>query len=132
MIVEHTYISIDGKRFDDEQDCLEYERKFLFSNIKEEIKMYDTEGNLLPLNDEVDFEISSQEAVKIVIPTEELYDYLYEYIDKYYMIYCIDIDEITSEGIWYRVECSNDFHETMYLKEDEYLETIEKMKRVLI
>ena len=131
MIVEHTYVAIDGERFDDEDDCLEYERKFLFDKIKE-IKMYDAEGNLLPLNDEIDFETSSQEAMKIVIPTEELYNYLYEYIDRYYMIYCIDIDEINSAGTWYRVECSNDFHECMYLREDEYLKTINKMKRVLI
>ena len=51
MTVETIYIADDGTKFDDENSCLQYERKTALDKIKNSIFLFDDNGNELPLDD---------------------------------------------------------------------------------
>ena len=45
-----TYVAFDGEEFDDEDDCLAYERKLQATNFKGEIFFYDINRKPVPLD----------------------------------------------------------------------------------
>ena len=68
MEIKTTYIAFDGKEFDDEDLCTEYEGKIRYPALLEQAKFYDSRGNRVApqyvIND-------SDLAYFISLPTEE-------------------------------------------------------------
>ena len=87
------YIADDGKEFDDEFECEEYEWILKHPHLKE-IKCYDKIGK--PLENIVS-EDTYNRCERIVVPTEECVAELSELAD--YAGFC-DYSDITEPGIW--------------------------------
>lgn len=49
MIVKQTYIAEDGKEFEYERECAEYEAQIRAKEFKDTAMLFDSEGNPLPL-----------------------------------------------------------------------------------
>lgn len=78
MEIKMTYVAFDGKEFDDEDLCLEYEGKIRYPALLEQAKFYDSRGNkIIPRyvinnNDTVYFvNLLTEEAVKQYKKLEE-------------------------------------------------------------
>ena len=96
------YIADDGKEFDNEYDCEDYEWLLNHSNLKD-IKCYDKNGKLFEnLMDENTYLYSE----KIIVPTDMCAKELKE-LATYTGYYCYS--HITEAGIWMVKEHKNDW-----------------------
>ena len=73
MRVIKTYIADDGKRFDSEYECMEYEEKLRSNKFADSAFLFDQDGKKLPLTGD-----GFEQAYFIICKTEEAADYLYE------------------------------------------------------
>lgn len=77
------YYAFDGKDFDDEDECQEYELELMRQNLG--VKMFDGEGN-----DEEDLE----QALFVYVPNSECWEKLVDYADRLGLAYP------PKEGLW--------------------------------
>ena len=87
------YIADDGKQFDDEWECENYEFVIKHPSLKD-ICFYDENGNML---DDVLDQNTYEYAMKIIVPTDEAAKSLYE-LEKY-AGFCA-YRNIDSAGTW--------------------------------
>lgn len=68
MEIKITYVAFDGKEFNDENLCLEYEGEIRYPALLEQAKFYDSRGNrIIPR-----YAINDDDAVYFInLPTEE-------------------------------------------------------------
>ena len=90
MIEVHKYIADDGTEFDNEYDCLEYERDQSTQEFKSRIVALDDLGNRRAITD-----ISSH--LYLYIADEEAYDFYNRLCDAEY----IKLDTETKHGFFY-------------------------------
>lgn len=87
------YIADDGKQFDDEIDCIDYEWK-LKRNHLSEIEIYDENGRKL---ENIFLENSYNKSEKVVVKSQEAANDLHDFAK--YTGYC-EYYKITSPGVW--------------------------------
>lgn len=68
MKIKMTYIAFDGKEFNDEDLCLEYEGKIKYPALLGQAKLYDKRGNKLTLQDIIN---EYGDAYFVNLPTKE-------------------------------------------------------------
>ncbi len=94
MTVVKTYIAEDGKKFDDEWECVEYERELKSNQFKDVAFLFDDEGHQLPLTD-----AGFEDCMFIVCKTDEAAAYMYnEFCTGYFLPWgCADE---AKAGMW--------------------------------
>lgn len=71
MIEKTMYIANDGKTFENEEDCREYEARMEFSDILQSITLFFEDGEIIDFfkNSLFDFDRALDEALFILIPS---------------------------------------------------------------
>ena len=113
MIEKTVYIAFDGKKFDDENDCREYELNTKLKDIGDDLLLYDKNGKKI---EKIDNQLLAESIDYIVVKSEKAYEYFVEQMDyfglnypDYYnspiCSYCYDYDENEWINIEDRVQC---------------------------
>lgn len=103
------YVAIDGKEFKDETECMKYESELLLGSFSEDLKMWDSYGDLITKMDSYNLEriayvsFKSEKAYQLLQDQCNYYGYTYPYLDdekgyNHSFFYDFDIDE------WYSIE----------------------------
>ena len=107
------YIAFDGKEFDNEYDCREYELNTKLKDIGDDLLLYDKNGKKI---EKIDNQLLAESIDYIVVKSEKAYEYFVEQMDyfglnypDYYnspiCSYCYDYDENEWINIEDRVQC---------------------------
>ena len=113
------YEALDGKIFEDDEECLDYEDKLRLNTIFKNIKFYDSNNVLMELKNIDDFFNALEYNYKVVIPTKEDCDIFNEWLSMNdYEIYMLP-----KEGTWYNIN-----YENMVL-EEELIKQIKNFKQ---
>ena len=113
MIEKTVYIAFDGKKFDNEYDCREYELNTKLKDIGDDLLLYDKNGKKI---EKIDNQLLAESIDYIVVKSEKAYEYFVEQMDyfglnypDYYnspiCSYCYDYDENEWINIEDRVQC---------------------------
>lgn len=113
MIEKTIYVAFDGKEFDDEGDCREYELNTKLKDIGDDLLLYDKNGKKI---EKIDNQLLAESIDYIVIKSEKAYEYFVEQMDyfglnypDYYnspiCSYYYDYDENEWINIEDRVQC---------------------------
>ena len=113
MTEKTIYIAFDGKEFDDEGDCREYELNTKLKDIGDDLLLYDKNGKKI---EKIDNQLLAESIDYIVVKSEKAYEYFVEQMDyfglnypDYYnspiCSYCYDYDENEWINIEDRVQC---------------------------
>lgn len=113
MIEKTIYVAFDGKEFDDEGDCREYELNTKLKNIGDDLLLYDKNGKKI---EKIDNQLLAESIDYIVVKSEKAYEYFVEQMDyfglnypDYYnspiCSYYYDYDENEWINIEDRVQC---------------------------
>lgn len=113
MIEKTIYIAFDGKEFNDEGDCREYELNTKLKDIGDDLLLYDKNGKKI---EKIDNQLLAESIDYIVVKSEKAYEYFVEQMDyfglnypDYYnspiCSYYYDYDENEWINIEDRVQC---------------------------
>ena len=113
MTEKTIYIAFDGKQFDNEYDCREYELNTKLKDIGDDLLLYDKNGKII---EKIDNQLLAESIDYIVVKSEKAYEYFVEQMDyfglnypDYYnspiCSYCYDYDENEWINIEDRVQC---------------------------
>ena len=113
MTEKTIYIAFDGKEFEDEYDCREYELNTKLKDIGDDLLLYDKNGKKI---EKIDNQLSAESIDYIVVKSEKAYEYFVEQMDyfglnypDYYnspiCSYYYDYDENEWINIKDRVQC---------------------------
>ena len=113
MIEKTIYVAFDGKEFDDEGDCREYELNTKLKDIGDDLLLYDKNGKKI---EKIDNQLLAESIDYIVVKSEKAYEYFVEQMDyfglnypDYYnspiCSYYYDYDENEWINIEDRVQC---------------------------
>ena len=113
MTEKIVYIAFDGKEFDNEYDCREYELNTKLKDIGDDLLLYDKNGKKI---EKIDNQLLAESIDYIVVKSEKAYEYFVEQMDyfglnypDYYnspiCSYCYDYDENEWINIEDRVQC---------------------------
>ena len=113
MTEKIVYIAFDGKEFDNEYDCREYELNTKLKDIGNDLLLYDKNGKKI---EKIDNQLLAESIDYIVVKSEKAYEYFVEQMDyfglnypDYYnspiCSYCYDYDENEWINIEDRVQC---------------------------
>ena len=113
MTEKTVYIAFDGKQFDDEGDCREYELNTKLKDIGDDLLLYDKNGKKI---EKIDNQLLAESIDYIVVKSEKAYEYFVEQMDyfglnypDYYnspiCSYYYDYDENEWINIEDRVQC---------------------------
>ena len=113
MTEKTIYIAFDGKQFDNEYDCREYELNTKLKDIGDDLLLYDKNGKKI---EKIDNQLLAESIDYIVVKSEKAYEYFVEQMDyfglnypDYYnspiCSYCYDYDENEWINIEDRVQC---------------------------
>ena len=113
MTEKTIYIAFDGKEFEDEYDCREYELNTKLKDIGDDLLLYDKNGKKI---EKIDNQLLAESIDYIVVKSEKAYEYFVEQMDyfglnypDYYnspiCSYCYDYDENEWINIEDRVQC---------------------------
>ena len=113
MTEKTIYIAFDGKEFDNEYDCREYELNTKLKDIGDDLLLYDKNGKKI---EKIDNQLLAESIDYIVVKSEKAYEYFVEQMDyfglnypDYYnspiCSYCYDYDENEWINIEDRVQC---------------------------
>ena len=70
MIEKTMYIANDGKAFDDEEDCREYEARMEFSDILQSVTLFSEDGKVIEFGNTLfTFDEALDDAIFILIPS---------------------------------------------------------------
>ena len=83
MTKKTIYIAFDGKQFDDEDKCVEYESLAKAKEIGDDLLLYDKNGNRIKTINYA----SADKIDYIIVKSEKAYDYLEEKMDNYGLDY---------------------------------------------
>lgn len=127
------YIAEDGKEFDDEYECREYEIGLSFDLYKNVLKLYDKNNNEITLDtlrDCYDFDA----ICYIVIKEEKAYDWLYDTMYGYYGLTIPKHDDVEKEN--YNCAFYYDFDYDKWIsckkKIEEHKKEIEKLSKYVV
>ena len=113
------YEALDGKIFEDDEECLDYEDKLRLNTIFKNIKFYDGNNELMELNGTLDLLDALEYNYKITIPTKEDCDIFNEWLRmNEYEIYMLP-----KEGTWYNIYYEN------VVSEEELIKQIKDFKQ---
>ena len=113
MTEKTIYIAFNGKEFDDEGDCREYELNTKLKDIGDDLLLYDKNGKKI---EKIDNQLLAESIDYIVVKSEKAYEYFVEQMDyfglnypDYYnspiCSYYYDYDENEWINIEDRVQC---------------------------
>ena len=113
MTEKTVYIAFDGKQFDNEYDCREYELNTELKDIGDDLLLYDKNGKKI---EKIDNQLLAESIDYIVVKSEKAYEYFVEQMDyfglnypDYYnspiCSYCYDYDENEWINIEDRIQC---------------------------
>ena len=113
MTEKTIYIAFDGKEFDNEYDCREYELNTKLKDIGDDLLLYDKNGKKI---EKIDNQLLAESIDYIVVKSEKAYEYFVEQMDyfglnypDYYnspiCSYCYNYDENEWINIEDRVQC---------------------------
>ena len=113
MTEKTIYIAFDGKEFNNEYDCIEYELNTKLKDIGDDLLLYDKNGKKI---EKIDNQLLAESIDYIVVKSEKAYEYFVEQMDyfglnypDYYnspiCSYCYDYDENEWINIEDRVQC---------------------------
>ena len=113
MTEKTIYIAFDGKEFEDEYDCREYELNTKLKDIGDDLLLYDKNGKKI---EKIDNQLLAESIDYIVVKSEKAYEYFVEQMNyfglnypDYYnspiCSYCYDYDENEWINIEDRVQC---------------------------
>ena len=113
MTEKTIYIAFDGKEFDNEYDCREYELNTKLKDIGDDLLLYDKNGKKI---EKIDNQLLAESIDYIVVKSEKAYEYFVEQMDyfglnypDYYnspiCSYCYDYDENEWINIEDRIQC---------------------------
>ena len=113
MTEKTVYIAFDGKEFDNEYDCREYELNTKLKDIGDDLLLYDKNGKKI---EKIDNQLLAESIDYIVVKSEKAYEYFVEQMDcfglnypDYYnspiCSYYYDYDENEWINIEDRVQC---------------------------
>ena len=113
MTEKTIYIAFDGKEFDNEYDCREYELNTKLKDIGDDLLLYDKNGKKI---EKIDNQLLAESIDYIVVKSEKAYEYFVEQMDyfglnypDYYnsqiCSYYYDYDENEWINIEDRVQC---------------------------
>ena len=113
MTEKTIYITFDGKEFDNEYDCREYELNTKLKDIGDDLLLYDKNGKKI---EKIDNQLLAESIDYIVVKSEKAYEYFVEQMDyfglnypDYYSSpicsYYYDYDENEWINIEDRVQC---------------------------
>ena len=113
MIEKTIYVAFDGKEFDNEYDCREYELNTKLKDIGDDLLLYDKNGKKI---EKIDNQLLAESIDYIVVKSEKAYEYFVEQMDyfglnypDYYnspiCSYCYNYDENEWINIEDRVQC---------------------------
>ena len=84
MIEKTVYIAFDGKEFDDEDDCREYELNTKLKDIGDDLLLYDKNGKKI---EKIDNQLLAESIDYIVVKSEKAYEYFVEQMDYFGLNY---------------------------------------------
>ena len=84
MIQKTIYVAFDGKEFDDEDDCREYELNTKLKDVGDDLLLYDKNGKKI---EKIDNQLLAESIDYIVIKSEKAYEYFVEQIDYFGLNY---------------------------------------------
>ena len=113
MTEKTIYIAFEGKEFDNEYDCREYELNTKLKDIGDDLLLYDKNGKKI---EKIDNQLLAESIDYIIVKSEKAYEYFVEQMDylglnypDYYnspiCSYCYDYDENEWINIEDRVQC---------------------------
>lgn len=127
------YVANDGKEFDDEYECREYEIKVESKLYENTLYLYDRNGNrysTTEMNDFYDFDY----ITIIVIKSKGAYDWLSDAMYDYYGLDIMSREEVEKENYNCAFFYDDDIDEWVSCKEriDEYKKEIEKLSKYVV
>ena len=84
MIQKTIYVAFDGKEFDDEDDCREYELNTKLKDVGDDLLLYDKNGKKI---EKIDNQLLAESIDYIVIKSEKAYEYFVEQMDYFGLNY---------------------------------------------
>ena len=98
----NVYKAFDGKLFEDEDECSDYEYELRQHSLVKNIKFYDLHDNLLNIEKAYDINDILYDIHKVVIPTEQDCNILNEWLEE---CFCYEPAEIyfPTKGTWYLI-----------------------------
>lgn len=126
------YIAEDGKEFDDEYKCKEYEIELGYNSCKDALKLYDKDNNKieLMLEDSYNFDY----VCFIVIKSKEAYNWLCDSMLGYYGLTIPKHYDVEEENyncaFYYDFDC--DEWISCKKKIEEYKKEIEKLSKYVV
>lgn len=107
MEIKTTYVAFDGKEFNDEDLCLEYEGKTRYSALLKQAKFYDKRGNKLTLRNI----INEYDVIYFInLPTEEA---VKQYKELEEVVGDVGIDDIDKPGLYFYEETHDKYWHTV-------------------
>ena len=84
MTKKTIYIAFDGKEFEDEYDCREYELNTKLKGIGDDLLLYDKNGKKI---EKIDNQLLAESIDYIVVKSEKAYEYFVEQMDYFGLNY---------------------------------------------
>ena len=84
MTEKTIYIAFDGKEFEDEYDCREYELNTKLKDIGDDLLLYDKNGKKI---EKIDNQLLAESIDYIVVKSEKAYEYFVEQMDYFGLNY---------------------------------------------
>lgn len=84
MTEKTIYIAFDGKQFDYEDDCREYELNTKLKDIGDDLLLYDKNGKKI---EKIDNQLLAESIDYIVVKSEKAYEYFVEQMDYFGLNY---------------------------------------------
>ena len=84
MIEKTIYVAFDGKEFDNEGDCREYELNTKLKDVGDDLLLYDKNGKKI---EKIDNQLLAESIDYIVVKSEKAYEYFVEQMDYFGLNY---------------------------------------------
>lgn len=124
MEVIKTYVACDGKKFEDEWECQEYEEALEATKYQDTALLFDLGGKPLPLSQE-----GFQGAFIVKAVTDEAAQYMAEAFHDYWNPWSRDCRWTPSEakaGCWIFIDNNDD-----WVPASEYLKTADILRKIV-
>lgn len=127
------YIANDGKEFDSEYDCKEYEIKLGSNSYKDTLKVYDKDNEEIKLDTLLSY-YDFDAICFIVIKSREAYSWLYDSMYDYYGMLLPEYDDVEEENFNCAFYYDFDYDKWFSCKKkiEEYKKEIEKLSKYVV
>lgn len=96
------YVADDGREFESENDCLEYERKAYIKKFSKEIRMFDPSGNRVPVENGI------TDVFYLEVTTDEAAEAFEKFYNDSFTPW--DWNEMPKAGKWYYDENDDNWY----------------------